>query len=47
MNVLKLVTCGRGDYMSPVSPVFHTKVTVSIGIKNELRFDPFHNIVMN
>ena len=25
--------------MSPVSPVFHTEVTVSIGLKNKLRVE--------
>ena len=31
--------------MSPVSPVFHTVVTVIIGIKTQLEWEhPFHNI---
>ena len=33
--------------MSPVSPVFHTEATASIGLKNILRVEwehPFYNI---
>ena len=34
-----------GLFLSPVSPVFHTVVTVRIGLKTHLEWEhPFHNI---
>ena len=38
LGVVEVVLVCRVVYMSPVSPVFHTDVTVSRGLKNKLRF---------
>ena len=45
-EIIEIVFSNQNVFMSPVSPVFHTEVTVSIGLKNELS-ENIHSIILD